>query len=168
MDNLNLNTNKFPSSGGVSAGRGGQNTTSESASVSRGRNAKNYFSLPYNPDLKERARQLRKAGNLSEVHFWNQVKRGLFKGYDFDRQKIIGNYIVDFFCTNCNVVVEIDGSSHDHKQAYDAERDAFLESLGLTVIHIPVAEVLKNMNAVMGMLHNHPALKGTPPKDGNF
>ena len=126
------------------------------------------MSLPYNPKLKERARALRKAGNLSEVLFWNQVKNKQFKGLDFDRQKIIGNYIVDFYCANCHVVVEIDGSSHDDKQEYDAERDAFLESLGLRIIHIPVADVMNNMGAVIEMLLDHPALKGTPPADGNF
>src|SRR5690606_11048916 len=61
------------------------------------RASKNYFSLPYNPKLKERARELRKAGNLPEVLFWNEVKNRQFKGFDFDRQKIIGNYIVDFY-----------------------------------------------------------------------
>jgi type I site-specific restriction-modification system R (restriction) subunit/very-short-patch-repair endonuclease len=130
------------------------------------RASKNYFSLPYNPKLKERARELRKAGNLSEVLFWNQVKRKQFKGYDFDRQKIIGNYIVDFYCTNCNVVIEIDGSSHDDKVEYDAERDAYLESLGLTVIHIPVEDVMKRMKEVMNMLYDHPALSGTYPEEG--
>lgn len=145
------------------------------------RSSTNYFNLPYNPALKQRAKELRQAGNLSEVLFWNQVKNKQFKGYDFDRQKIVGNYIVDFFCTNCNVVVEIDGSSHDDKQDYDAERDAYLQSLGLTVIHIPVIDVMKNMDSVMKMLENHPAfsdaslanknhpaLKGTPPKEGNW
>lgn len=131
------------------------------------RNSKNYFSLPYNPKLKERARELRKAGNLSEVLFWNQVKKKQFKGYDFDRQKIIGNYIVDFYCSNCNVVIEIDGSSHDDKVEYDAERDAYLESLGLTVIHIPVEDVFQRMSTVMEMLFDHPALSDTPPKEGN-
>ena len=131
------------------------------------RYSKNYFALPYNPKLKERARELRKAGNLPEVLFWNQVKRKQFKGYDFDRQKIIGNYIVDFYCTNCNVVIEIDGSSHDDKQAYDAERDAFLESLGLSVIRIPVVEVMKRMKETMNMLYYHPALSGSPPQEGN-
>ncbi|MFO0323104.1 MAG: type ISP restriction/modification enzyme, partial [Bacteroidota bacterium] len=53
-------------------------------------------------------------------------------------------------------------------QEYDAARDSFLESLGLTVIHIPVIDVMKNMGGVMEMLFNHPALKGTPPKEGNF
>ncbi len=148
---LTFTSEKFPSSGGVAdvGGRGGRNT-------------QNYMKLPYNPKLKERARTLRKAGNLSEVLFWKQVRNKQFKGFDFDRQKIIGNYIVDFFCTNCNVVIEIDGSSHDDKVEYDAERDTFLESLGLTVIHIPDLDVKKNMSGVMEMLYNHPALKEPP------
>ena len=116
------------------------------------RNAKNYFSLPYNPKLKERARELRKAGNLPEVLFWQRVHKKKFKGYDFDRQKIIGNYIVDFFCTNSNVVIEIDGNSHDNKKEYDAKRDAYLESLHLKVIHITAKDVLQNLNGVMEML----------------
>ena len=132
------------------------------------RASKNYFELPYNPNLKEKARELRKAGNLPEVLFWNRVKNKQLKGFDFDRQKIIGNYIVDFYCTNCNVVIEIDGSSHDGKAEYDAERDRYLESLGLTVIHIPVEDVMKNLDRVMEMLFNHPALKGTPPQEGNL
>jgi very-short-patch-repair endonuclease len=149
---------KFPSTGGVSAHKGGRG----------GRNTKNYMNLPYNPNLKERAKKLRQAGNLSEVLFWNQVKNKQFKGFDFDRQKIVGNYIVDFYCSNCNVVIEIDGSSHDNKQEYDKARDSFLQSLGLTVIHIPVIDVMKNMGGVMEMLFNHPALKGTPPMEGNL
>ena len=54
------------------------------------------ISLPTNPKLKERARELRKQGILSEVLFWNEVKHKKFLNLDFDRQKIIGNYIVDF------------------------------------------------------------------------
>ena len=75
---------------------------------------------------------------------------------------------MDFYRSHCNVVIEIDGSSHDDKQEYDAARDSFLESLGLTVIHIPVVDVMKKMNGVMKMLFNHPALEGTPPSEGNF
>jgi len=158
---------KFPSTGGVSADRGGKFPSSGGVAESRGgRNTQNYMNLPYNPKLKERARELRKAGNLSEVLFWNQVKNKQFKGFDFDRQKIIGNYIVDFYCSNCNVVIEIDGSSHDDKQEYDTARDLYLESLGLKVIHISVADVMNNLNAVMSMLIDHPALKGTPPEEG--
>lgn len=168
---------KFPSSGGVSAGRGG----GEAEPNKKSRNTQNYLNLPFNPKLKQRARELRKAGNLSEVLLWNQLKNKQFKGYDFDRQKIIGNYIVDFYCTNCNVVIEVDGSSHDDMEEYDAIRDAYLKGLGLEVIHIRDIDVKKNMDGVMRMLHDHPALMGTgetskdnhpvltdtPPKEGN-
>jgi very-short-patch-repair endonuclease len=160
-------TNPFPSTGGVSEGRGGQNDyrrTKITPTEGRGgqhphRNTRNYKALPYNPKLKKWARENRQAGNLSEVKFWNQVKKKQFKGFDFDRQKIIGNYIVDFYCSTRNVVVEIDGSSHNHKQAYDARRDAYLESLGLTVIHIRVEDIFERLNDVMEKLMAHPALQ---------
>jgi very-short-patch-repair endonuclease len=139
-----------------------------------GRRSKNYFSLPYNPKLRSRARELRKAGNLSEVLLWNCLKNRQFKGFDFDRQKIIGNFIVDFYCVNRNVVLEIDGSSHDDKIEYDDERDTFLTGLGLTVIHIQAKDVLHRLDGVMEMLKEHPmlgttpALRATPPKEGNL
>ena len=75
--------------------------------------------LPYNPALKQRARELRQACNLSEVLFWKAIKNKQLNGLDFDRQRVIGNYIVDFYCHEQALVVEIDGSSHNDKQAYD-------------------------------------------------
>jgi len=145
----------------------GRDSPKANLGVVEERNSRNYFTLPYNPKLKERARELRKAGNLPEVLFWQQVHKGKFKEFDFDRQKIIGNYIVDFYCGNCQVVIEIDGSSHDDKQEYDAARDAYLESLGLTVIHIPAKDILQNLDATMQWLSDHPTLSGTPPEEGN-
>lgn len=130
------------------------------------RNSYNYFELPYNPKLKEKARELRQAGNLSEVLFWNQVKNKQFKGFDFDRQKIIGNYIVDFYCSNCQVVVEIDGSTHNDKVDYDQQRDNYIVSLGLTVIHIPVNDVMFKLGKVMEMLFDHPAFQAPLPRRG--
>jgi len=125
--------------------------------IMRDRNA--YFSLPYNPKLRERAKELRRAGNLCEVLLWQQLHKKKFKQYDFDRQKIIGNYIVDFFCGNCGVVIEIDGKSHDNKIEYDNERNVYLEGLGLIVIHITAQDVLHNLDGVMKILYNHPALR---------
>ncbi|MDR1565477.1 MAG: DUF559 domain-containing protein [Oscillospiraceae bacterium] len=120
------------------------------------RETRKYRALPYNPKLKERAKELRKAGNLCEVLMWNQLKSNQFKGYDFDRQKIIGNYIVDFYSANRDVVIEIDGSSHDNKVEYDEERDQFLNSLGLNIIHIAARDVLQNLDSVMSYLNRHP------------
>ena len=111
--------------------------------------------LPYNPALKQRARELRKAGNLSEVLFWNVVKNKQLNGQDFDRQRVIGNYIVDFYCHEYALVVEIDGSSHDDKQAYDQVRDEYLEALGLMVLHVQDVDVKQNLVGVVELVRQH-------------
>lgn len=118
----------------------------------------NYMALPFNPALKERAKELRNAGMLHEVLLWRQLKRKNINGLDFDRQKIIGNYIVDFFCSEKGVVIEADGVSHLGKEKNDANRDAYLESLGLVVIRIAVKDIFRNMEGVVAFLQSHPAL----------
>ena len=132
------------------------------------RQTNKYKSLPYNPALKDKAKALRRAGMLHEALLWNQLKRKQLNGLDFDRQKIIGNFIVDFYCAEKAVVIEVDGASHDTKQDEDAERDGYLEGLGLPVIRLLVKDVLQNMEGVVAYLKNHPALTGTPPKEGNL
>lgn len=131
------------------------------------RNTKKYKYLPYNPALRDRAKALRQAGILHEALLWLQLKSNKLNGLDFDRQKIIGNYIVDFYCAEKDVVIEVDGRSHDSKQEEDAQRDQFLNRLGLTVIRLSAKDVLQNMEGVVAFLENHPALKGTPPEEGN-
>lgn len=105
--------------------------------------------LPYNPTLKDRAKQLRKTGNLSEVLFWKQVHKHKFHNIDFDRQRIIGNYIVDFYVKSLSLIIEIDGSSHIGKEDYDAKRQLFLEDLGLTVYRIEDVNVKQSLANVM-------------------
>jgi very-short-patch-repair endonuclease len=131
------------------------------------RSTAKYKSLPFNPSLKTRAKELRKAGMLHEVLLWQELKSKKLNGLDFDRQKIIGNYIVDFFCPEKGVVIEVDGSSHDGKQEDDAKRDEYLRSLGLEVIRLQVRDVFHNRAGVVSYLRNHPALAGTPPEEGN-
>jgi len=68
---------------------------------------KNFIlNLPYNSKLTERARKLRKAGIYTEVVFWQQVHKNKFHSIDFDRQRIIGNYIVDFYCKSLSLIIE--------------------------------------------------------------
>lgn len=123
------------------------------------RDTKGYMRLPYNAALRQRAKELRKAGNYAEVLFWKQVRKKQFQGLDFDRQKIIGNYIVDFFNANYLLVIEIDGSSHNDKHEYDEKRQRYLESLGLTVIRFTDAEVKRDINSVMRYLEQHDIFK---------
>lgn len=129
------------------------------------RHTKNYQTLPYNPALNAHAKALRKAGNLAEVLLWNQLKNMQLHGLDFDRQKIIGNYIVDFYCAERQVVLEVDGTSHDSKFEYDTQRDAFLKGLGLTVIHLLDTDVKNNLAGVMAFLQQHEALQSIPYKN---
>jgi very-short-patch-repair endonuclease len=111
-----------------------------------------WHQLPFNPKLRQRAKELRKARNLSEVLLWQQIKNKKIFQLDFDRQKIIGNYIVDYYCKTNGIVIEIDGSSHDNKQEYDTERDAYLQSFGLRIIHIPDHYVKRNLEGVLEYL----------------
>ena len=130
--------------------------------------------LPVNKSLRLRARELRKNSTLSEVLLWNVLKQKRANGLDFDRQKVIGNYIVDFYCAKLKLVIEVDGDSHNDKYAYDANRDKYLRSLGLTVLHIEDLDVKFRIDSVIysieTMISNHyPADKiGTPsPAKGN-
>jgi very-short-patch-repair endonuclease len=110
--------------------------------------------LPYNPKLKMLVREKRKAGIYSEVLFWQQVRAGLFYNIDFDRQRIIGNYIVDFYVKALGLVVEIDGVSHENKIEYDAARQLFLENLGLKIWRVTDGAVKSNIVIVMEELKN--------------
>lgn len=108
--------------------------------------------LPANKELKQRARDLRNNSTLSEVLLWRLLKNKQLYGLDFNRQKIIGNYIVDFYCPKLNLVIEIDGSSHDNKYIYDAKRDEYLNSLGLFVLHIDDRDVKFSISKVLYMI----------------
>ena len=115
--------------------------------------------LPYNPALKARARELRRAGILHETLLWRQLRNRQLNGLDFNRQKIIGNYIVDLYCPSRRVVIELDGSSHEDKVEYDRRRERYLRSLGLEVIHLSVSDILRNLEGVVEFLWRHQKLQ---------
>ena len=102
----------------------------------------------HNKNLVSNAKQLRKEMTKEERHLWYDF----LKEYpvNFLRQKILGNYIVDFYCAKAKLVVELDGSQHfeDENIQKDAQRTEFLENYGLTVIRIPNNEVNNNFRGV--------------------
>jgi len=108
----------------------------------------NFRELPYNPKLMVRAREMRNSSTKGEIKFWCELLRKGQSGYQFYRQKIINNYIVDFYCAKLKLVIEIDGSSHDEKAEYDKHRDEALNSLGLRVIHYNDFSVLSNFSII--------------------
>jgi len=105
--------------------------------------------LPYNPKLKPLLHRKRKAGILSEVIFWKQVRARIFHRIDFDRQRIIGNYIVDFYVKTLGLVIECVGWSHEGKEVDDEARQKYLESLGLKIFRITDFDVRHNLSVVM-------------------
>ena len=72
--------------------------------------------IPYKPELKELARQLRNSSTKAEIKLWIQLRRKQMLGFDFHRQKPLLDYIADFYCPELNLVIEIDGYSHDFEE----------------------------------------------------
>ena len=108
--------------------------------------------IPYNRTLREFSRDLRSHSTLSEVLLWQKLRASQFRGYDFNRQKPLGNYIVDFYCRKTNLVIEVDGGSHDYEEAVveDRKRQQILEELGVSFLRFSDWEVKNAMSFVLG------------------
>ena len=105
--------------------------------------------IPYNPKLKKYARKLRKDSTFTEILLWNNLKRGQVKGYDFDRQRPIDNYIVDFYCKDLRLAIEVDGESHYKNEERDEKKDKHLKELGVTVLRFDDMEVRHQLEKVV-------------------
>ena len=106
--------------------------------------------IPYNPKLKALASKLRKNMTLGEVLLWKRLRNKQMMGYDFDRQRPIDEYIVDFYCKDLMLAIEIDGGSHDHEEVYerDIKRQHRLESLGVSFLRFKEKRVREDMLSV--------------------
>ncbi len=107
--------------------------------------------ISYDPRLKQLARTLRNNSTLSEVLLWQQIKSKAL-GVEFHRQVPIDRFIVDFFCHEIWLAIEIDGNSHDFKYEYDNRREGILEQLGVTFIRFDDLQVKNDMVSVLGAL----------------
>ena len=107
------------------------------------------FYLPYDKNLTLLARENRKTPTPAEIRMWHQILRmRQLACYKFLRQKPITNFIVDFYCSELRLVIEIDGHDHAEKARYDAKRSDILNGLGLTVVRYANDDVLGNMGGV--------------------
>ena len=91
---------------------------------------------------------------LSEVLLWNELKQKKMLGYDFDRQSPIDNYIVDFFCKELSLAIEIDGDTHIYRYDYDDERQEALEKLGVHFLRFDDIEVKQDMFNVLRVIED--------------
>ncbi|MGH2552357.1 MAG: endonuclease domain-containing protein [Chitinophagaceae bacterium] len=107
--------------------------------------------IPYNPNLKELAKQLRQNMTFSEVKLWNELKHGQMMGYDFDRQRPIGNYIVDFFCKDLQLALEVDSITHLDEKVIEKDkiRQEDLEELGVSFLRFDALLVVNKVEAAV-------------------
>jgi len=105
--------------------------------------------IPYNPKLKEYARKLRNNSTYTEVQLWNYLKGKQIRGYDFDRQRPIDNFIVDFYCKDLMLAIEVDGESHYGNREKDQKREKRLNELGVTVLRFDDMEIVYELDKVL-------------------
>ena len=106
--------------------------------------------IPYNPKLKELAKKLRQNMTFSEVKLWNELKNGQMMGYDFDRQRPVGNYIVDFYCKDLRLALEVDGITHEDEKVMlnDKIRQSELEVLGVCFLRFDALLVVNKVEVL--------------------
>ena len=111
--------------------------------------------IPYNPKLKELAKKLRQHMTFSEVKLWNELKNGKMMGYDFDRQKPIGNHIVDFFCKDLQLAIEVDGITHlDEKVMLKDEIRQDIEAMGVHFLRFDALLLVNKVEAAVREIRN--------------
>ena len=120
--------------------------------------------VPYNNNLKLLSRKLRTTSTIGEILLWKQLKAKSMMGYQFNRQKPLGNFIVDFYYKKLNLVIEIDGKYHGSEEQYldDMNRQKVLEELHLNFLRFMEMDVRKDMLGVLRVIENY-INEVTPP-----
>ena len=111
----------------------------------------------YNPKLKKYSRTLRKNATDAERLIWSKIRKKQLKNLQFYRQKIIGRYIVDFYCPKAKLVIELDGGRHYEREGKkkDKKRDEFLRKKGLKVLRFSDTEVFLNLEGVLEEIYKN-------------
>lgn len=107
--------------------------------------------IPYNPKLKMLARQLRNNSTKSEILLWKQLRNKQMAGFDFHRQKPVDNYILDFFCQELMLGIELDGITHQFEDVFekDNRKEEKLLSLGIKILRFSDNQVVDDMPNVL-------------------
>ena len=110
--------------------------------------------VPYNPNLKEKARELRNNSTKSEIVLWKYLKGRQMCGLDFHRQKPVDQFILDFFCLSIYLGIELDGYTHhfEDKAVSDIKREKRLMSLGIRIIRFWDEDVFYEIDNVLRVI----------------
>ena len=109
----------------------------------------------HNPKLTGISKTLRKNMTKEERHLWYDFLKTLPQ--TVNRQKVIGEYVVDFYCASAKMVIELDGSQHYEVKGLesDRKRDAYLKELGITVLRYSNLDIHKNFEGVCEDILKH-------------
>ncbi|MFH1564581.1 MAG: DUF559 domain-containing protein [bacterium] len=109
--------------------------------------------LLYNKNLKQISRDLRNNMTKEEIILWSKLRKNQFN-VKFVRQKIVGNYVVDFYCHKASLIIELDGSQHYSEEGLqkDKIRDEYFKNKGLKVLRFSNIEILKNLDDVLRII----------------
>ena len=101
------------------------------------------------------ARGLRRSETAAEQKLWAELRNRQVDGWKFKRQVPFGNYVIDFFCYDARLAVEVDGATHSTIQeiAKDAERTAFLTENGVQILRCTNSEIEENLDGVLEMIY---------------
>jgi very-short-patch-repair endonuclease len=101
--------------------------------------------------MKERRQELRRNMTEPENIFWSRIRRIQIDGIRFRRQYSIDNFVVDFYCPEFKLAIEVDGESHNKPDAkeYDAEREDIIKQHGITFLRFANTEIIHNLDDVL-------------------
>ncbi len=109
----------------------------------------NNKNTPTIPIILQRAREMRRKPTETERRLWRRLRRKQVGGYKFRRQHVNGRFIVDFYCHEARLILEIDGETHAFQEEYDAARTAWLEEQGNRVVRFSNQQIYRHMDEVM-------------------
>ncbi len=115
------------------------------------KSSRQYVRLPgsLNEDLHQRSRQLRHDATFPERLLWGHLRAGRLAGWKFRRQHLIESFVVDFYCHDARLAIELDGDSHNGRAAYDAKRTEILIAAGVSVLRILNDDILRDLDSVL-------------------
>ena len=115
-----------------------------------------------NPPLLQAARELRQPQTPAEQKLWSRMRNRQLDGFKIRRQHIIYRFVIDFYCAEAKLCIEIDGDSHTEQIEYDQARTVYLNELGYTVIRFTNREVFNQFEAVLQAINDECRRLTTP------
>ncbi len=119
--------------------------------------------MKHDPISIQRSRDLRRDATSAETVLWRELRNRRFARFKFRRQQPFRPFILDSYCAKLTLAIELDGESHHGREAYDAQRQSWIESRGVRVIRIFNVDLSDNLDGVMEQIERECSERMNPP-----